>query len=180
MGTTCHMGAGSEYMQWPEQPLQMVLPVRSDGALAIAYADDYRINVVGPRGDTLTRITRDIPRAPMRLAQWDSALDRFHTLVQRYGPTVCDAPPGPPSYFAPLRAMTLSADGNLWVTVLTKNGITFDVYGLDGTFKASIPAPSHVMSVPVAASADHLVLVTDVKAGAVPRRQVVHVYSITR
>lgn len=158
-GSICRHPNGTPFwFDWPETPVDFVVPVRADGAAATARTTEYRIVIRGATGDTIVVLRRPYDRVPYPEAEWTEAIKPYTEWVERYGQASCEARPTRPTHRAPVRAMTVSADGEVWVTVATPTGPAFDVYTLAGERRATIAAPSHLTSVPIAVAGDRVAL----------------------
>jgi hypothetical protein len=176
-GTACHAANGAAtFFDWPEAPAEIVVPVRDDGAVAYARSDEYRIVIRSPHGDSLAVLQHAIEPVPFSTRDWNDALLPYNTFVMKHGSPSCEGKPPHPQFRAPIRAITVSAEGDVWVTTLQRGGLAFDVFGADGTLKATVPAPKHVTAIPVVVAGDRIAMVSQAANGAT----VVQLYHIVR
>ena len=170
------MGGGVTYFEWPEAPEQLAIPIRADGSLALAITNEYRVRLRSPRNDSIATLRAKTAPVSILNGEWDTGLKEYYKFLARHTEAVCDAKPVRPSHRAPIRAMTLSLDGDIWLTVVDGPTLRFDVYGADGKIKATMPAPPHNVATPVAIAGDRVL----VAAPGPDAGTVVHLYHINR
>jgi hypothetical protein len=176
-GASCKTeGGGLTYFQWPEAPTQFAIPIREDGSLAVAITSEYRVLLRSPKNDTIATLRAKTAPVGILQGEWDAGLKEYYRFLERHGEAVCDAKPVRPPHRAPLRAITLSLDGDIWVTVLDGPTLRFDVYGADGKIKATMPAPPHNIATPVVIAGSRVLVVAPGVGGG----DVVHLYRIVR
>jgi hypothetical protein len=160
-GAMCHDGSGLvSLFAWPGAPKPLVVPFRADGALATGVTDVYRVLLRGPANDSLATIERAVTTGPIPNQEWDAGVAPYTKFITTYGPASCSATPVRPANRSPLRNVTVSNTGELWVSVLDGDHLVFDVYGMDGHRRGTLAAPDSTSSVPVAVAGDRLALVT--------------------
>lgn len=175
-GTACKTeGGGVTYFEWFEAPKQIAIPIRDNGTLAVAVSNEYRIQLRSPKGDSLATLRAAAAPVPISSGDWDAGLKEYYKFLTRHGEAVCDAKPVRPAHRAPIRGMTLSADGDVWVTALDGANLRFDVYTADGTLKATMVAPPHNTLTPVVIAGDRVAVVAPG-----PNGDVVRLYRIAR
>lgn len=119
----------------PFAPRFLQLPTPT-GARAMAVTDAYRIDLIGPAGDTVGRIHREMPLPPIDDSAWTAGLAEWNA---RPAGVKCDAegfdrPSGKPI----LSALFYDPQGRLWVEVHAPDGVRYDVYNAEGTQVASV------------------------------------------
>jgi hypothetical protein len=164
------------YFGWPEAPTQLTVPVRPDGSLAVAITNEYRVQIRSPTNDTIATLRAKTEPVSILNGEWEAGLKEYNKFLTRHGEAECDAKPTRPSHRAPIRAITLSLDGDIWVTVIDGPTLRFDVYGADGTIKATMPAPPHHIETPVVIAGDRVLMVAPGPGGG----DVVHLYRLVR
>lgn len=176
-GAVCkHSDGGITFFSWPEAPRSIALPVRADGAMAIANTAEYKVAIQSPTGAPLSVIRRDIVAAPLPDSAWKGGNADYEKHVSTFGAASCDATPVRPAHRAPIRAITVASDGDLWITALGTAGRVFDVFSADGRYRASMPAPEYLEQIPIVVAGNRVALVAEDANGA----QVVRLYQVVK
>lgn len=136
---TCNRpDGGITFFSQPFGPLPLTIP----GAARVQYTavtPAYRIIVRGPDGDTLRILERPVTPAPVGDAEWEAALEEVRTFRRDWPTAQCDRDGWErPLTKPPLRWMFLDDEGQLWVEVLTSTGLVYDVFGPDGSLRATV------------------------------------------
>lgn len=120
----------------------------------------YRLALLGPGGDTLRVMERDVPAVPVSDAEWAEAEARWASFQEENRGARCDAtsitrPASKPAF----RGVLWDDRGRLWVEAVAPTGFRFDVYDSTGVLVGELPAPPRDASVPLAIRGGRLVWV---------------------
>ncbi|HYV98912.1 MAG TPA: hypothetical protein VE967_15765 [Gemmatimonadaceae bacterium] len=175
-GATCRRDDNTTvFFEWPEAPAVYSVPLKADGSMAFVRTDNYQVVFRSAKGDSTGGFVHPFMPVPIKTGEWNDSLQAYNKFVIRYGARSCDAVPHQPPHRAPVRAVAVSAEGDLWITSLQRVGYAFDVFGADGTPKATLMAPPHDTRFPIVVAGDRLALI--VTEGG---RQAVRTYHIVR
>ncbi|MES2522303.1 MAG: hypothetical protein V4617_06380 [Gemmatimonadota bacterium] len=159
-GTACRIKDGITFFSWPEAPMRVAFPVRPDGALAVGNTGRFDI-AIQARDRTIARVVReDFVPEPLPDAMWNSGNADYRKHVGEYGAASCDATPVRPPHRAPVRAIAVADNGDLWLAVHGKSGKALNVFSPDGRLRATLDGlPAAVESLPFAIAGDRLAVV---------------------
>ena len=110
-----------------------------DGEQAILLNTDYRIAIVGPTGDTLRVLERDVVPSPISDEDWGRETDKFRAWREGRGNPSCtrDAFERPPAHPV-FEWMFLDDERRLWVETYSPDGSVYEVFGTDGSLIAAV------------------------------------------
>ena len=131
------------------------------GRVALVNSAAYRIDILGPRGDTALVIEKHHQPVPITDAEWEEATRPHREWAAKAPGAKCDPveftrPAGKPA----LRAIFFDDAGRMWVEAVTDEGHSFDVFDGAGTHLGNMRAPERQRSVPPHVRGDRLYLVT--------------------
>jgi hypothetical protein len=176
-GAICKRSDGGiTFFSWLEAPRRFAFPVRADGAMAIGSTGEYAVAIQSRAGAALAVIRRDIVAPALPDSAWNAGNADYEKHVAKFGAASCDATPVRPAHRAPIRAITVADDGDLWITALGTGGRVFDVFSPDGRYRATVPAPEYVENLPIVVAGNRLALVAEDASGA----QVVRLYRVVK
>jgi hypothetical protein len=177
-GTICNVANGGiTFFTWPESPRSIAFPVRSDGALAIGNTGEYRIAIQSRGTVVATMARKDLVPLALDDFMWEQENAGYRKHVSEFGAASCKATPVRPPYRAPIRALTVADNGEVWISVRAKDEFAYNVFSADGRFLATVKAPIRgVLSIPIAIAGDRLAYVEDDRDGV----QVVRTFRILK
>lgn len=109
------------------------------GTRALALSSQYRIAFLGPRGDTLRVIEREVPPVPVSDAEWAEANADWVSFRAEWPTATCTMGEFPrPGFKPPLVHLFLDDVGRLWVELTTATGPQYDVFDGDGRLRATV------------------------------------------
>jgi hypothetical protein len=177
-GAMCQMEKGAiTFFSWPEAPKNIAFPVRIDGSMALGNTGTYDIRIQSGRGSVASVARKDFVVNPLDDFMWQTENARYRKHVEKFGAASCDATPVRPPHRAPIRAMTVADNGDIWITVHGKSEYAFNVFGPDGRFRATLDAPPRGLAeIPIAIAGDRVAYVEDDRDGV----QVVKLFRIVK
>ena len=153
-------GRGMTFFTNPFVPQVFQSPAPGD-RVALVNSGEYRIHILGARGDTALVIEKQHEPAPITDAEWEEAT-RGHREWSAANPGAkCDPveftrPAGKPA----LRTIFFDDAERMWVEVVTAEGHSFDVFDERGIHLGNMRSPARQRSVPPYVRGDRLYLVT--------------------
>jgi hypothetical protein len=137
-----------------------------DGALAVAWEDEYRILFLGVAGDTLRVVERKLDRVLLSDAEWGAATADFRAFREEHPEVSCQPAELPRPELKPaLREMFFGVAGRLWVEIYMAEGFAFEVFDGEGHLIARLDGLERDNGVPPYARGDRLLLVTEESSG---------------
>lgn len=126
------------FFDQPFGPLPLVVP-NAAGEQAVATTTDYRITFIGRASDTLRVIERPVEPLAVTDAEWENAQQEMQDWRKEHSDAHCDRTGFDRVATKPVLKSMFTDDANqLWVEVETAEGIVYDVFGMDGTLRASV------------------------------------------
>ena len=177
-GTMCKIDGGIRFFTWPEAPVEIVLPVRRDGSIVHGHTGAYQLKVQSPAAAPVATIARtDVTFLEFPESMFDAELETYRKHVAEYGAAGCQSKPVKPPHRAPLKAVAVADNGDIWVSAYGKNDYTHDVFTPDGKLRGSIPIKGIVANhIPLAITGDRVALVEQDRDGV----QTVKLFRIVR
>jgi hypothetical protein len=122
----------------PFAPTDLQVPTPA-GRRAIARTDAYRIDLLGPLGDTVNTIMGADVGDPIADEEWEAGLAEWTEMRKKFPAAKCDADGfDRPAAKPVLAAIFFDPEGRLWVEVVTPAGPRYDIYDSAGTRIASV------------------------------------------
>lgn len=136
---TCSAGSGGFSMYAVPFGLTGFARPIGGGEQAILLNMEYRIAIVGPTGDTMRVLERDVVRSPISDEDWGRETDKFRAWREGRGDPTCtrDAFERPPAHPV-FEWMFLDDERRLWVETYSPNGSVYEVFGVDGSLIAAV------------------------------------------
>lgn len=134
----CDVPGGFSIFDPPFGAMPLVIP-NAAGAQIVAASTNYRIAFIGRTKDTLRVIERPVEPATVNDAEWDEATKEMRDWREQNPNAHCDRTSWDRvATKPPLKSIFTDDSGQLWVEVLTADGLVYDVFGMDGTLRASV------------------------------------------
>lgn len=136
---TCRLPNGQlDFFNAPFTAVPYVIPDEEGRQYASALSG-YRIAVLGSAQDTLFAIERPLRGAPITDAEWDEGNREFAEYQARERDEHCDRTSfDRAATKAIVQWIFLDPEGQLWVEVLSDEGLSYDVFGPDGRLRATV------------------------------------------
>lgn len=136
---TCPAGNGGfSWFEVPYGPAAYSRQIDGDEQ-AIVISSEYRIAIVGPEGDTLRVLERDVEPSPIADADWESEMARFRAWRAQLGNPSCtrsgfERPSARPVF----EWMFVDDERRLWVETYGPDGSVYEVFDTDGSLIAAV------------------------------------------
>lgn len=145
----CSVGGGATWFPHPYAGRYVAHPAPG-GAVWAGRSSEYRLLLLGPGGDTLRVVERDVPRAPLTDAVWDTTAARFDAWMAdsvfgrprrqlRCSPPDLTRPPRQAAY----HGILVDTRGRLWVERITETGALWEIFDRSGALQAALPSFHH-------------------------------------
>jgi hypothetical protein len=136
---SCAAGGGAfSFYPAPFGPVAITRPFRS-GNQAVAVSSDYRLWIIAPSGDTLLGIERVKPPATLTDAEWDAEVQKFQAWRASRGNPACTRSGFErPAVRPVVQRMFVDDEGLLWVETYGGAEGVYEVFGEDGSLRATV------------------------------------------
>ena len=157
-GVLCHRpDGGITSISLPEAPAIVYGFPPPGGVLAVSWTDQYRVQLVGPSGDTTRAVVREGPRVLYPDSLWDQGIRPYRELREEFPGAQCEpSSPERPRYRAALRHLLFDESGRLWVEAAVEGGFVWEVFDAEGRLRGAAPAPPRAPGIPPYARDGHL------------------------
>lgn len=134
----CEFPGGFSMFDPPFGAMPLVIP-NAAGEQVVAASTDYRIAFIGRKADTLRVIERPVEAEVVTDSEWEEAQSELQDWRKGNPGAHCDRTGWDRVMTKPpLKSIFTDDAGQLWVEVLTADGLVYDVFGMDGTLRASV------------------------------------------
>lgn len=157
-GVLCHRpDGGITSISLPEAPAIVYGFPPPGGLVAVSWTDQYRIQFVGPSGDTTRVVARERSRVAYPDSLWDQGIRPYHELREEFPGAQCEpSTPERPRYRAALRHLLFDDSGRLWVEAAVEGGFVWEVFDAEGRLLGAAPAPPRAPGIPPYVRDGHL------------------------
>lgn len=173
----CKFDGGLSFFSAPFAPTSIRVPLDTRGTSVAVDESAYRLTFVGPAGDTLRIVEREVGSLAISDAEWEAGNVEYNTFRTERPSVACEpSTMDRPASKNAILGLWGSADGRLWVHARTETGEVFDVYDLNGRLLGSMSAKPVSEDAAPSAVGDRLALPWKDAEG----RELVTVFRLTR
>ena len=107
----------------------------------LAWSSEYRLAFLDAQGDTVRVISRDVRPTPLTDTAWAPVSEEYSRFRTAWEGADCEGEILRPRARPVLEDVVFDHTGRMLVEYMTDSGPAFDLFGLDGTWQATVPSP---------------------------------------
>lgn len=134
----CRGQGGLSVYQNPLGETTLVRPA-PDGMQAVASTSRYRVALVGPDGDTVRTLSRDVAPPPLTDGEWRPVATAHAEWKEDWKGAECEGSVSRPAHGPLLLGLHYDEAGRLIVEYAGEGGPVLDLYDRDGRWTAQVP-----------------------------------------